>query len=322
MAGRLMPFRVFRSLAEVPADFGPSALTIGNFDGVHAGHRALIERVVELGRPHGWKPSVLTFDPHPTKVVAPARAPRLLTSIEERLGLLRDAGIAHVLVLPFTMDVAKLTPEEFVSQIVVYALKARAVVIGDSFRFGSRQSGDMAKLTALGELHGFRVEGAGEVSHRNRIVSSTEIRKLLGTGNVTMANRLLAKPFALEGSVVPGHGVGRTRTVPTLNLATEAEVLPAQGVYITRTYDLESANRVWNSITNIGFRPTFQGSELTIETFLLSPFEGEDPKRTRVEFLRWVRAERKFDSADELKAQIMRDVGRAQKYFRRTRAIY
>ena len=317
-----MPFRVFRSLDEVPADFGPSALTIGNFDGVHAGHRVLLRRAAELAKAHGWKPSVLTFDPHPTKVVAPARAPRLLTSIDQRLGLMRETGIRQVLVLPFTMDVAKLTPEEFVSQILVHALKARVVVVGDNFRFGSRQAGDMAKLTALGEVHGFKVEGAGEVSRRGRIVSSTEIRKLLGAGNVSMANRLLEKPFALEGAVVPGYGVGRSKTVPTLNLSTLAEVLPAQGVYVTRTSDLDSAERRWESISNIGYRPTFQGHELSIESFLLSPFDAVDPKRIRVEFLRRVREERKFESPGELKAQIMRDAGLAQKYFRRTRTIY
>lgn len=317
-----MPLRVFRTLADVPADFGPSALTIGNFDGVHAGHRELLRRVVELGKAHAWKPSVLTFDPHPTRVVAPARAPHLLTSIDHRLELMGEAGIKQVLVLPFTMDLAKLTPEEFVSQILVHALKVRVVVVGDNFRFGSRQAGDMTKLRALGDVHGFTVEGAGEVSRRARIVSSTEVRKLLGAGNITMANRLLEKPFALEGAVVAGHGIGRSKTVPTLNLTTSAEVLPAVGVYVTRTQDLDSGARLWESITNIGYRPTFQGSELTIETFLLSPFEGEDPKRIRIEFLLRVREERKFDSPEELKAQIMRDVGVARKYFRRTRKIY
>lgn len=317
-----MPFRVFRSLADVPADFGPSAVTIGNFDGVHAGHRVLVRRVVDLAHSHGWTPSLLTFDPHPTQVVAPARAPKLLTTIDQRLGLMREAGIEQALVLPFTWDVAKLTPEEFVSQILVHALRVRAVVVGDNFRFGSRQAGDMAKLKALGEVHGFRVDGAGEVSRRGRIVSSTEVRKLLGAGNLAMANRLLEKPFALEGAVVPGQGVGRSKTVPTLNLSTAAEVLPAQGVYVTRTSDLDRAERVWNSITNIGYRPTFQGHELSIETFLLMPFDGGDPKRIRVEFLRRLREERKFDSPEQLKAQILRDAGVAQKYLRRTRKIY
>ncbi|HEY3741201.1 MAG TPA: bifunctional riboflavin kinase/FAD synthetase [Bryobacteraceae bacterium] len=317
-----MPFRVFRSLSDVPADFGPSALTIGNFDGVHAGHCVLLHRVVELGRSHSWTPSVLTFDPHPTKVVAPRRAPRLLTTIEQRFEMLRDQGIEQVLALPFTAEVAKLTPDEFASQILAHALKARAVVVGDNFRFGSHQAGDVAKLTALGEVHGFRVETAGEVSLRGRIVSSTEIRKLLGAGNIQLANRLLGHPFALEGDVVAGHGIGRSKTVPTLNLDTASEVLPANGVYITRTSDLDAPDRRWNSISNIGYRPTFEGKELSIETFLLSPFDGNDPKRIRVEFLHRVREERKFDSPDALKAQIFRDAATAQKYFRRTRTIY
>ncbi len=317
-----MPFRVFRSLGEVPPDFGPASLSIGNFDGVHAGHRALLNRAVELAKTHDWTPAVLTFDPHPTTVVAPARAPKLLTSIEQRLGLMRDSGICMVLVLPFTADLAKLTAEEFVSQIVVHALHARAVVVGDNFRFAARQSGDIGKLQALGELHGFKVEGTGQVSRRGRIVSSTEVRKLLGAGNLQIVNRLLERPFALEGEVVSGYGVGRAKTVPTLNLKTSAEVLPAQGVYITRTSDMDSAGRQWNSITNIGYRPTFEGNELSIETFLLTAFDGVDPKRIRVEFLRRVREERKFDSPDELKAQIMRDVAVAQRYFRRTRTIY
>ena len=317
-----MPFRVFRDLAEVPPDFGPSALTIGNFDGVHSGHRVLLRRAVDLAKAHDWKPSLLTFDPHPTRVVAPSRAPRLLTALDERLLLIRDTGIEQVLVLPFTTDVAKLTPEEFVSQILAHSLKARVVVVGESFRFGAKQAGDVTKLRALGEVHGFNVEGAGEVSRRGRIASSTEVRKLLGAGNIPLANRLLERPFALEGDVVAGYGVGRSKTVPTLNLSTTAEVLPAIGVYVTRTIDLDSAERRWDSITNIGYRPTFAGSELSIETFLLTPFDGVNPKRIRVEFLRRVREERKFDSPEQLKTQIMRDVGVAQKYFRRTRTLY
>ena len=170
-----MPFRVFRSLAEVPPDFGPSALTIGNFDGVHAGHRVLLQRAAELARAHDWQPAVLTFDPHPTKVVAPARAPKLLTSIDQRLGLMRDNGIRQVLVLPFNSELAKLTAEEFVSQILVHALQARAVVVGDNFRFAARQSGDIAKLQTLGELHGFKVEGTGQVGRRGRIVAAHSV---------------------------------------------------------------------------------------------------------------------------------------------------
>lgn len=313
-----MPFRVFRSLAEVGPDFGPSAVTIGNFDGVHAGHRMLMRRVRELSRTHHWKASLLTFDPHPSMLVAPGRAPRLLTSIDQRLELMSECGIEQVLVLPFTWEVAKLTAEEFVSQILAHRMRARAVVVGDNFRFGNRQAGDAAKLAELGETHGFRTESVGELERRGRVVSSTEIRKLLGAGDVRIANRLLERPYALEGVVATGHGIGRSRTVPTLNLATEAEVIPQTGVYITRTTDLDHPARRWNSVSNIGYRPTFhQGSELSIESFLLSPFDGEAPARMRVEFLERIREERRFESAEALKAQILRDAGTAAKFFRR-----
>ena len=313
-----MPFRVFRSLDELPADFGPSVVTIGNFDGVHAGHRELMKRAVEIAREHSsWQPSVLTFDPHPSTLVAPARAPKLLTSMDTRLEQMREVGIRQVFILPFTWDVARLTPETFVGQLLVAAMKARAIVIGDNFRFGHKQSGDTARLRELGELHGFRTEVVGAVTRRSLLVSSTEIRKLLGIGNVTKANRLLQRPYSLTGPVVSGHGIGRSKTVPTLNIQPPSEVLPAQGVYITCTTDAYAPSRQWNSITNLGVRPTFEGHELAIETFLLTPFDGVDPKRIRIDFLRRVREERKFDSREELKSQIMRDVARAQAFFRR-----
>ena len=316
-----MAFRVFRSLADLPANFGPTAVTIGNFDGVHKGHRMLMGRVVELARQHGWKPAVLTFDPHPSKVVAPSRTPHLLTTLDQRLRLMQQAGIAEVVIAPFTMDVARLSPREFARTFLHERLRARAVVVGDNFRFGSKQAGDTQSLQSLGDEYGFRAEALAGVAWRGVLVSSSEIRRRIGAGDIGRANRLLESCYALEGDVVSGHGVGSTQTVPTLNLATLAEVLPATGVYVTRTFDLDSARR-WESITNAGYRPTFNGDALTIETFLLGEFDGRTPRRIRVEFLRRVREERKFDSPDALRAQILRDVMRAKTYFRRTRALY
>jgi riboflavin kinase/FMN adenylyltransferase len=307
---------ICRTLAEVPETFGPCAVTIGNFDGVHAGHRHILRRVVAIAREHGWQAAVLTFDPHPTKVVAPDRAPRLLTSLERRCDLMREEGIDRVLILPFTSEVARLTPEEFVREILVSKLQARTVLVGDNFKFGHRASGNTRVLRELGARYGFTTEVVSGVRRHNRTVSSSEVRRLIESGNVALACRLLEKPYALEGTVERGHGVGSKRTVPTLNLHTTAEVLPATGVYITRTKDREDG-REWQSITNVGHRPTFGGGRLTIETFLLSPLTGARPGNIRVEFLRRVREERKFDSAEALKSQIMRDVARAQAYFRR-----
>ncbi|HTS62854.1 MAG TPA: bifunctional riboflavin kinase/FAD synthetase [Candidatus Acidoferrales bacterium] len=312
--------KIYRSLEDVPQDFGPSALTIGNFDGVHYGHRRILRRLKALADANGWKPSVLTFDPHPTRVVAPDRTPPLLTAPEERAELMREEGIEQVLILPFTPEVAHLSPADFVTRLVVGALGARAVLVGDNFRYGYRHAGDVTLLAQLGKKLGFATEMVPAVSCRGRVVSSSGIRDLIRSGRVELAARFLLHPYAVEGRVVPGRGIGSKQTVPTLNLATESEVLPAPGVYITRTRDLEGPGE-WNSITNIGYRPTFgQSSELSIETFLLDALAGAPPARIRVCFLKRVREERRFDTPEALRGQILKDAAAAQRYFRRAKA--
>ncbi len=309
-------FRVLHSFAELDEEPKPCALTIGNFDGVHEGHRRIMREVVELGRSRQLSPSVLTFHPHPAKVVAPARAPRLLSTPEERFELMRQAGIEQVFVLPFDRQFSQLSPHDFVRQILVCGLNAKAILVGANFRFGNRAAGNTDLLQELGETYGFLVGVVEGVSIRGRVVSSTEVRRLVEQGAVSMACRLLGRPYAVEGAVVRGHGIGSKQTVPTLNLDTKAEILPANGVYITSTRDLASGAS-FSSITNIGMRPTFNGDSLTVETFLLTPLNGPTPTQIRVEFLRRVRDEKKFDSAESLRAQIMKDVNRAQAYFRR-----
>ena len=300
--------------------FGPSALTIGNFDGVHAGHREILRRVVALARERGWKPAVLTFDPHPARIVAPERAPRLLTTPEERSRLMREEGIEQVLILPFTRELAGFSPERFVREIVVERLEARAVLVGDNFRFGHLHAGDTRLLAELGLRYEFLVEAVPAIRMRGRVVSSSEVRRLIEAGSVALAGRLLGRPYTLEGEVVAGQGIGSKQTVPTLNLAATAEVMPARGVYVTRTTDAAGGRR-WISVTNIGTRPTFGGDSVTVETFLLDPLEGGSPRAIRVEFLRRLREERRFEDAAALKAQILRDVARAQAYFRRVSRI-
>jgi riboflavin kinase / FMN adenylyltransferase len=309
-------FRVFHSFAELDDEPRPCALTIGNFDGVHEGHRLIMREVVELGRSRQLIPSVLTFHPHPAKVVAPARAPRLLSTPEERFELMKQTGIEQVFVLPFDKQFSELSPHDFVKQILVCGLNAKAILVGANFRFGNRAAGHTDLLRELGERYGFLVGVIEGVTVRGREVSSTEVRRLVQQGAVSMACRLLGRPYAVEGMVVRGHGIGAKQTVPTLNLDTKAEILPANGVYITRTTDLDSGVE-FPSITNIGVRPTFNGDALTVETFLLAPLYGRTLSEIRVAFLRRVRDEKKFDSAESLKAQIMKDVGRAQAYFRR-----
>jgi len=310
--------RVYRSLEEVPGDFGPCALTIGNFDGVHAAHRRILRRVVAVARANVWRPSALTFEPHPATVVAPERAPKLLTSPIERAGLMQSEGIEQVLILPFTEAVAHLSPREFVENILVKRLGVRAVLVGENFRFGRNQAGNVATLKELGRKCGFQTETISAIALRGRMVSSSAIRRLIEQGAVSAAARLLERWYALEGAVIPGRGVGSAQTVPTLNLGLEAEVLPAVGVYVTRAWDAEEG-RSWPSVTNVGYRPTFGGDSLSVETFLLSALNGRPPRRIRVEFLFRLRDERKFPSAEDLKAQILRDARWARAYHGRLR---
>src|SRR6185437_10079222 len=215
-----------------------------------------------------------------------------------------------------TQEISKFTAEQFVEELLVKRLQARLVLVGDNFRFGHRAAGDTALLRRLGAQLGFSTEIAGTISSRGKIVSSSTIRHLIESGDVSRACRMLERPHFLEGRVVPGRGIGSKQTVPTLNLETGAEVLPKTGIYVTRTHDLDDA-RQWPSVTSVGFNPTFNGDRLTIETFLLSNFDGGTPKRIRVEFLRRIRDERKFESAEALKREILHDVGRAQAWFRR-----
>jgi riboflavin kinase/FMN adenylyltransferase len=262
------------------------------------------------------KPSAVTFHPHPTVIVAPQRAPKLLTTPEERAELMGREGIGQVLILPFNREVAHMSPVEFAGDVLREALGARGVVVGDNFHFGSRQGGNTETLVELGMQFGFEVEVVAPVTRRHLMVSSSMIRRLLADGEVSKAARLLERPYSLKGAVVRGEGRGSRETVPTLNLETTAEVLPADGVYITRTRSLGDV-RTWTSITNVGVRPTFDGAQRTVETFLLEGLEGEPPGRIAVEFLHRVREERRFDSAEALKGQILRDVHRARSFFRR-----
>jgi riboflavin kinase/FMN adenylyltransferase len=307
---------IFRSAAEIPADFGPSAVTIGNFDGVHTGHREIMRRLVALARGRRLIPTVLTFDPHPARVLAPDRAPQLISTVSQRLRRLERAGIEAALLLPFSLEIAKLAPEEFARDILAGALKAKIVLVGEDFRFGYRQSGNIDTLRELGADLGFELQPVGAVSGGGERIGSTRIRALIAAGKVSRACRLMGEPFALEGPVVSGHGIGSRQTVPTLNLAAENELLPKTGVYVTRTRD-EATDRRWQSITNVGYRPTFDGQTLTVETFLLENPPISAPARIEVEFLAFVRDERRFETPELLKSRIIRDAAAARRFHSR-----
>ena len=312
--------RIFHDLAVARGSFGPAALTIGSFDGVHLGHQQLVRTAIQRAGQLGLSSGVVTFDPHPRTVVGDRRAVQLLIPVEERVTILAGLGVSHILVLPFDTALSRLTPEEFVRQVLVETLDTRAVVVGDNFRFGHKQAGTPQLLAALGAEYGFETQFLPQVCYRGETVSSSVIRGHLRRGEVSRAGRLLGRCYAVEGEVVGGKGIGSRQTVPTLNLAANHELLLAHGVYITEVKDLDEP-RAWPAVTNIGTRPTFGGGDsVTIESYLLSSFEEPAPHRIRVEFRRWIRGERKFPDAAALRSQILLDVRRAQGYWRRLRA--
>lgn len=297
-----------------------SALAIGNYDGIHLGHQAILRGVVERAHELGAVATALTFDPPPLKVLRPEAAPLRLSTSQQRTEWFGRLGIEAAVVLPFTMELAKLSPEEFVRLVLVEGLRVRSVLVGENFRFGHKQAGDVTLLRKLGKQGAFEVVALPPVTYRGEIVSSTLIRGEIAAGNVTHAARLLGRPFVLTGEIVSGTGTGRSFTFPTLNLRAEQELLPARGVYITRT-KFEGDDRRYRSVTNIGTRPTFNGKGLSVETHLLD-YDGENPaKRIEVRFWKRLRAERKFSGPAELRDQIGRDIAKANRFFARLRRV-
>jgi riboflavin kinase/FMN adenylyltransferase len=300
------------------ADFGDthrgSVLAIGNFDGLHLGHQAILRSVATRAQETEAVATALTFDPSPRRVLKPESAPSRLSTNVQRVKWLGMVGLEAAVVLPFTLDLAQLSPQEFVEQILVRALQVRAVLVGENFRFGHHQAGDVKLLRELGMRNGFEVIVVPPVTYKGNIVSSTVIRNEIAAGNVTHAGRLLGRPFALTGKVISGTGIGRRFTFPTLNLAPEQELLPARGVYITRVV-LDGNSESHRAVTNIGLRPTFNGSTLSIETHLLDYSKELSPKHIEVRFWKRLRDEKKFESPEALRTQIARDIMRARNFF-------
>lgn len=308
------PMKVVSDLSDAALN-EPSVISIGNFDGLHLGHQSILRKVVERARGLRVRPAVLTFAPHPVRVLAPDVAPRLISTLPQKIRLLESAGIELLFIAKFDMSFAARTPEAFIQSYVVDGLRAKALCVGSNFTFGHRQAGTIETLKQW--HHEFEVIEVPSVSTRGIVVSSTQIRQRIQEGKVSQACRLLGRWFELEGRIVPGAGRGRSVTVPTLNLAPENELVPHQGVYITRT---EMDRGPWtDSITNVGTRPTFGGGAQTIETFVLQGSVPSETATSRLQFLRRLRDERQFDSPELLREQIGRDVQSALKFFRRLR---
>jgi riboflavin kinase/FMN adenylyltransferase len=311
---------IFHQLDDVPGDFGPAILSVGNFDGVHRAHRHVIDEIVRRAKATNARSIVVTFEPHPARILRPDHSFKLLTPLAEKLRLLEATGIGAALLLPFSRDLSLMTPHQFAHEILKKRLHAREVHEGYNFHFGHKAAGNIQTLRELGREMGFEVHDYPEMRLRGEPVSSSHIRKLLSEGGVSRGRHLLARPFSILSTAGRGRGYGAKYTVPTINLAHYEELVPMDGVYITRTrIDSGDKGECFDSVTNVGNRPTFGADSFAIETHLLNFHSIELSAETEVElhFLDRLRDEIKFPSVETLKEQIGRDVRKAQKYLRR-----
>jgi riboflavin kinase/FMN adenylyltransferase len=290
-------------------------LALGNFDGLHRGHVKIIERVNRRAGERGATSVVMTFDPHPPRVVRPDKAPPLIMTKAQRLEAIAAAGIQGTAVVRFTHELSRWDPETFVRAVLVEWLHVAEVWVGANFLFGRDRAGNFALLRTLGARYGFRAEKIDPVRYREFVVSSTRIRRLISEGRVDEAGVLLGHPYAIDGTVVEGARRGREIGFPTANLDTPNELIPPHGVYAT-TVQLESV--IHPAITNIGVRPTFgEGERAVIETHVLGFERDLYGASMRLGFVQRLRDERAFDSVDQLRAQIEADRQRARSLFER-----
>jgi len=314
------PIPVFRSVAEIPEGFGPTVAAIGNFDGVHLGHREILAAVVEGARRLGGRAVAITFQPHPEYFLRPGHAPLLLTPLDEKMRLLAQTGMDAVLVLPFDAELASLPAREFAQRILTGALDVRELHEGQNFRFGRGAEGGVAELTAWGAELGFTLRVHEAVHVRGMEVSSSAVRALVAAGDMRRARWMLGRPFAVLSTQARGRGIGTRLLVPTVNLSPYNELLPSLGVYVTR---LRVNGRAFQAVTNVGNRPTFGEASFAVESHILDfePVDMDERTPVELEFLLRLRGEKAWPSPEALKAQIFKDVERAKRYFRRAQPL-
>jgi len=306
---------VYRSLAEIPGDFGPSIAAIGNFDGVHRGHQEILGAAAAEARDRGMKSVAITFDPHPAQLLYPKVAPKLLTFLPQRINLMARTGVDAIFVLPFNAELSRISGHDFVRDILVGRLGIRGIHEGANFRFGHGAKAGVSELRAFGEQFGFRVDVHQAVCIHNVEISSSAVRSTIAAGDVRRARWMLGRVFGVHSNPAKGRGVGTKLLVPTINLAPYEGLLPGAGVYVTR---LTVGDRCFQAVTNVGNRPTFEGVGFGVETHILDfqPIDLSDDTPLYLEFLFRLRGEMKWPSTEALKTQIFKDVSRAQRYFR------
>ncbi len=307
--------QVFRQLSDVPQDFGPSIVSVGNFDGIHRAHRQMLDQIVSRTTKQGAKSVAVTFSPHPARYLRPDSSLQLLTPEAEKLRLFASTGLNAVLLLTFDETLRMTSAYDFAQTILRDTLHTQEIHEGFNFRFGNKGAGNIRTLTELGQGFGFEVFSYPEMRQRGLNVSSSAIRNLLQEGQPHRARHLLGRTFSILSSPARGRGYGSQYTVPTINLAPYDELIPQNGVYITQT---RVGSDCFDSVTNIGNRPTFGADSFAIETHLLNfhPIDLRADAEIEVFFLRRLRGEIRFSSPEALREQIGQDVKKAARYLR------
>ena len=311
----------WQGLDEVPAGWGDSVVTIGEFDGVHCGHQSIVARAAQLGRERRLPVVVVTFDPHPDEVIRPGSHPPILSSARRRAELLAGLGVDAVCVLPFTLEFSRLDPDEFVRAVLVERLHAAVVVVGEDFRFGHRAAGDVQLIAKLGEKYEYTTEGRPLLDRDGVTISSTAVRELLAAGDVAGAAKLLGRPHRVEGVVVRGHQRGRQLGFPTANVESPPHTaIPADGVYAGWLATLDvvgQETRRWPAAISIGTNPTFDGTVQTVEAYALAPHDLDlYGVHAAIDFGARLRGTLRFDSIEALVEQMHLDVAQTRELCR------
>ncbi|WP_298710500.1 bifunctional riboflavin kinase/FAD synthetase [Chitinophaga sp.] len=304
--------QVHRDLKKLPA-FRNAVITIGTFDGVHTGHQHILQQLQEAAHACNGETVIITFDPHPREVLAGDKTVRLLTTLEEKISLLAHWGIHHLVVVPFTREFSELSATAYLEDFLISTFRPHTIIIGYDHRFGHNREGGLELLEAEQEKYGFRLLEIPQQVIHDAAVSSTRIRKSLQEGDVRLASELLGYPYFLQGKVVHGDKMGRKLGFPTANIALNdyRKLIPAQGVYAV-TVSVGNDGPLLQGALNIGTRPTFNGSELRIEVFILDFDREIYDAAIRVDYLEYIRSDRRFDSVEALVVQMKNDVEQAR----------
>ncbi len=312
--------QLFRSLDEIPEDFGPAVVSVGNYDGIHRAHRRLIDAVCARAKELNARSVLVIFDPHPERILRPHGGPPLITPMPRKLELLRQTELDTVVVVPFTRDLSLMPAFEFAEEVLFSKLHAIEVHEGFNFHFGHKAEGNVVRLVEFGQKLGFTVVTHTPVHWGELVISSSNVRALVLGGKLDAARHLLGRVFSIDSEPGRGRGYGTKYTVPTVNLARYDELTPAIGVYVT---EMRINGEDFQSVTNVGNRPTFGADSFAIESYILNfrPIDLSSDQQIRLSFLHRLRAEIKFPDVEALKEQIGKDVQRAQRYFRLRDAI-